>query len=171
MQEDIKGQLIAPSEKPCLVSTERGFSLSYQGRFLYSKYAPDRAILGTIQNLNILPGTLIIAFSPALWLGINALLEKLPENSFVLGVEFDKELHDFADSEFKKIADNTDSTEKKSLRSMAGLLPFSDNDYIVNILSGENYPSKNSYPPLLPHISTFRRAIPLELSAGCQFNT
>lgn len=171
MQEDIKGQLTAPSEKPCLVSTERGFSLSYQGRFLYSKYAPDRAILGTIQNLNILPGTLIIAFSPALWLGIKALLEKLPENSFVLGVEFDKELHDFADSEFKKIADNTDSTEKESLLSKAGLLPFSDNDYIVNILSGENYPSKNSNSPLLPHISTFRRAIPLELSAGCQFNT
>ena len=160
----------APHEKPCLVSTERGFSLSYQGRFLCSKYAPDRAILGTIQNLTILPGTLIIASSPALWLGLNALLEKLPEKCFILGLEFDKELHEFADSELKKIIENIDSADKESFLSKVALLPYSDNDYIVNILSGEDFPSKKADFSILPHISTFRRALSLEMSAGSQFN-
>lgn len=169
MLELQEGQQIAP-EKPCLVSTERGFSLSYQGRFLYSKYAPDRAILGTIQNLTLLPGTLIIAVSPALWLGLDSLLEKLPENCFLLGVEFDEKLHDFADSELKKITENLDSEKKENLLSKVALLPYSDNDYIVNILSGEDFPSKNEASSILPHISTFRRAIPLEMSAGSQFN-
>ena len=127
MLELQEGQQIAP-EKPCLVSTERGFSLSYQGRFLYSKYAPDRAILGTIQNLTLLPGTLIIAVSPALWLGLDSLLEKLPENCFLLGVEFDENLHDFADSELKKITENLDSEKKENFLSKVALLPYSDND-------------------------------------------
>ena len=64
-------------QKPCLVQTERGFSVSYKDRFLYSKYAPSRAIEGAIQNLSLLPGTLILAFSPALWLCLDKLLEKL----------------------------------------------------------------------------------------------
>ena len=147
-------------ETPCLVSTERGFSVSYKGRFLYSKYAPERAILGAIDSLQILPNTLILAFSPALWLGLEELLEKLPEDCFVLGVEADENLHEFAKTELEKL-----QTTKNT-----ALLPYELNDYIVNILSGEDFPSKKEIGSLLPHISTFRRAIPLEMSAGTQFN-
>ena len=159
-------------EKPCLVSTERGFSVSYNGRFLYSKYAPERAVLGAVQNLTILPSTLIIAFSPVLWHGLFALLEKLPENCFVLGVEFDEQLHEFAKNELeKRLFPQMQNAELSKFLNRVALLPFEDNDYIVNILSGENFPSKNAQAEIIPHISTFRRAIPIEMSAGTQFNT
>ena len=67
-------------------------------------------------------------------------------------------------------ASTKSEAKKENLLSKVALLPYSDNDYIVNILSGEDFPSKNAASSILPHISTFRRAIPLEMSAGSQFN-
>lgn len=151
----------APSQKPCLVETPRGFSVFYNERFLYSKYAPDKAIEGTISSLQILPGTLILALSPALWLGLPSLLKKLPENCFVLGIEFDENLHEFSESSLEKL-----KSENSALFSRVALLPFSENEYFVNVLCGE----KSLENLKIPHISTFRRAIPLEMSAGTQFS-
>lgn len=160
MQENIAGGVSSP-QKPCLVQTPQGFSVSYQNRFLYSKYAPSRAIFGAVQSLTILPGTLILALSPALWLGLEELLQKLPEDCFVLGIEADENLHEFAQERLTEL--------KKSGTNLAldkvALLPFSENDFIVNILSGER-PVEGLN---IPHISTFRRSIPLEMSAGTQF--
>ncbi|MBR1535921.1 MAG: DUF115 domain-containing protein [Treponema sp.] len=146
------------SEKPCLVQAGRGFSVSYKGRFLYSKYAPERAICGAIESLTLLPGTLIIAASPLLWLGLNSLLKKLPENCFVLGVETDENLYELA----KNALDSSVSAQDDRI----ALLPFRENDYIVNILCGERAVASLN----LPHISTFRRSIILEMSAGTQFS-
>ena len=167
------------SEKPCLVKTAQGFSVSYKKRFLYSKYAPNRAILGTIENLKILPNSLILILSPALWLGLRELLEKLPENCFILGIEIDENLHKFAREKFfeikkdfqnKKKTDNSNENYSKEKievdLSNVALLPFSENEYIVNILSGE----RNVEELKIPHISNFRRAIPIEMSAGTQFD-
>jgi len=147
-------------QKPCLVQTERGFSVSYQNRFLYSKYAPSRAIEGAIDSLTILPGTLILALSPALWLGLDKLLERLPQDCFVLGIETDENLHEFAEEKLSQLKVNGTNLGK------VALLPFSENEYIVNILSGE----RTLEALKLTHISTFRRAIPIEMSAGTQFN-
>ncbi len=147
-------------QKPCLVQTPQGFSVSYQNRFLYSKYAPSRAILGAIGSLEILPGTLILALSPALWLGLRELLQKLPEDCFILGIEADESLHGFAQEKLTELKNNGENLSK------IALLPFSENDYIVNILSGE----KEIEGLNLPHISTFRRAVPIEMSAGTQFS-
>lgn len=152
-------------QKPCLVQTERGFSVSYNGRFLYSKYAPSRAIEGAVQNLSILPGTLILALSPALWLGLSELLSKLSEDCFILGIECDKFLHDFAKEQFEKIKEDFKDKSGAERVSRVALLPFEENEYIVNILSGEK--TVDSLP--LPHISYFRRSIPIEMSAGTQF--
>ncbi len=149
------------NEKPCLVEAGRGFSVSYQNRFLYSKYAPDRAIKGAVESLTLLPGTLILALSPALWLGLAELLQKLPEDCFVLGIESDENLHEFAEEQLEKLKADSSNTDF----SKVALLPFSENDYIVNILSGERSVEALS----LPHISTFRRAVPIEMSAGTQF--
>ena len=148
-------------EKPCLVEAGRGFSLSYQKRFLYSKYAPDRAIKGAIDSLTILPGSLILALSPALWLGLEELLRRLPEDCFVLGIETDEKLYEFAKEQLEEL--RTKSSNQNFSR--IALLPYSENDYIVNILSGERVVAGLD----LPHISTFRRALPLEMSAGTQF--
>ena len=147
-------------QKPCMVQTAQGFSVSYQNRFLYSKYAPSRAIEGAIDSLTILPGTLILSLSPALWLGLDKLIEKLPQDCFVLGIETDKNLHEFAEEKLAELKKNGKVGEK------VALLPFSENEYIVNILSGERLVKELS----LPHISTFRRALPIEMSAGTQFS-
>ena len=143
-----------------MVQTAQGFSVSYQNRFLYSKYAPSRAIEGAIDSLTILPGTLILSLSPALWLGLDKLIEKLPQDCFVLGIETDKNLHEFAEEKLAELKKSGKVGEK------VALLPFSENEYIVNILSGERLVKDLS----LPHISTFRRALPIEMSAGTQFS-
>lgn len=147
-------------QKPCMVQTAQGFSVSYQNRFLYSKYAPSRAIEGAIDSLTILPGTLILSLSPALWLGLDKLIEKLPQDCFVLGIETDKNLHEFAEEKLAELKKSGKVGEK------VALLPFSENEYIVNILSGERLVKDLS----LPHISTLRRALPIEMSAGTQFS-
>ena len=149
-------------EKPCLIETAQGFSVSYKNRLLYSKYSPDRVILGTIKKLDILPGTLILALSPVLWLGLASLLEKLPENCLVLGIETDKELYELAKSQLEK----QKSGLSKDFQEKVFLLPLEENDFIVNILTGE----RKSSAITLPASSTFRRVLLLEMSAGVQFS-
>ena len=85
------------TEEPCLVKAGQGFSVLYKNRFLYSKYSPQKAIEQTIANLDILPQTLILCFSPCLWYGLKELLAKLPENSLILGIEADKKLFELAE--------------------------------------------------------------------------
>lgn len=78
--------------KPCLVETSQGFSVKYNERFLYSKYNPEKNILQIVENISILPGTLILCFSPLLGYGINNLIKKLPNDCILLGCEVDEEL-------------------------------------------------------------------------------
>lgn len=78
--------------KPCLVETSQGFSVKYNERFLYSKYNPEKNILQIVENISILPGTLILCFSPLLGYGINNLIQKLPNDCILLGCEIDEEL-------------------------------------------------------------------------------
>lgn len=78
--------------KPCLVETSQGFSVKYNERFLYSKYNPEKNILQIVENISILPGTLILCFSPLLGYGINKLIQKLPNDCILLGCEVDEEL-------------------------------------------------------------------------------
>ena len=84
------------TSKPCLVETRQGFSVLYQNTPLYSKYAPKDSILKVIDNLQILPNTLILCFSPVLGYGLQELVNKLPESSFILALEKDKNLYDFS---------------------------------------------------------------------------
>jgi len=83
------------NQKPCLVNTAQGFSVSYQNKFLYSKYAPSKAILQTVSTLNLLPGTLILCLSPLLPYGLLELITKLPDNCILLGIEVDSNLREF----------------------------------------------------------------------------
>nr|MCR5400451.1 DUF115 domain-containing protein [Treponema sp.] len=83
-----------PLNKPCLVQTGQGFSVEYQGKLLYSKYNPSRNILRTIENLNLLPETLLICLSPVLDYGVREIIQKvnLSQNSRCLFLEKDREL-------------------------------------------------------------------------------
>ncbi|MBR5966676.1 MAG: DUF115 domain-containing protein [Treponema sp.] len=73
------------------------FTLQYKNRFLYSKYNPQKNILQAVQNLSLLPGTLVLAFSPALFYGFAELQEKCrASGSEILCVEADPALHAFA---------------------------------------------------------------------------
>ncbi|MBQ5536409.1 MAG: DUF115 domain-containing protein [Treponema sp.] len=141
-------------EKPRLVDTGRGFSVSYKGRLLYSKYAPEKAIEKTLDTLEIRAATIVLCASPALWHGIEKLCGKLGSDCLALGIETDKDLHDFAEAalEKKKAADS-------SLR--AELLPLVMNGKIAEILSRE-ISAGFRIPPV-------RRVIMIEMSGGAAF--
>ena len=91
MTETIKSN----TKKPCLVQTAQGFSVSYDEKFLYSKYNPSKSILGVIENLKLLPQTVILCVSPVLNYGLKELAQKLPEDCIMIGCELEDELYDF----------------------------------------------------------------------------
>lgn len=138
-------------EKPCLVDTGRGFSVSYKNRLLYSKFAPQKTILSVISDLKILPGTLFLIFSPALWYGIEPLIKKLPENCFIIAVEAEKALYDFSLAHLDKIILSSPEIKGKII-----FLPPEKIGNIVNIIYGADF------PPLY----NFRRTACLEFSGG-----
>lgn len=88
--------------KPCAVEkieTSQGFSVSYKGHFLYSKYNPSKNIISAVEGLNLLPGTIILCFSPLLGYGLSELTDKLPENCLIILCEAEKDLYDFSKAE------------------------------------------------------------------------
>ncbi len=94
---------VESNNKPCLVETERGFSVSYKNHLLYSKYNPGRNILSIVEKIEILPGTIILCFSPVLKYGLEQLAEKLQENCLMFGIEADRELYRLSESESKNL--------------------------------------------------------------------
>lgn len=134
------------TEEPCLVKAGQGFSVLYKNRFLYSKYSPQKAIEQTVVNLDILPQTLILCFSPCLWYGLKELLAKLPENSLILGIEADKKLFELAEKKLDEIKKSCPQDSKKVLLTS---------------------PSKiEELIKTLPH---FRRTVSIEMSGGTFF--
>lgn len=150
--------------KPCLVHAGQGFSVIYKNRSLYSRYDPSKAVVQSVKSLNILPGTLILAISPCLWYGLTELLSQLPENCLILGIEYDKNLYELARDELTKITGtNTVSPVKKNVL----LLPPEEVCLLPSLLSVPDFKTPSGI--MLPSPGTFRRAIPLVMSAGNQF--
>ncbi len=142
-------------EKPQILETERGFSVLYKNRFLYSKYDPKRAILKAIDSLSIRTGTLVLCASPALWHGIEELCEKMGKDCLALGIETDKNLHEVAYSELLK-------KKSKHPALPAHLLPIEKNNALSLFLS---------HSEVLPfEIPFVRRVIFLEFSGGAAFH-
>ncbi|WP_147634560.1 6-hydroxymethylpterin diphosphokinase MptE-like protein [Treponema pectinovorum] len=94
---------IQNTEKPCLIDVGQGFSVLYRQRYLYSKYAPQKSILQTISEISILDESLILAFSPCLWYGIEGLVDKISEKSFIVGIEEDENLFNLALQKLQEI--------------------------------------------------------------------
>ncbi len=143
---------------PCLVDTGRGFSLSYKGRFLYSKYAPDKAVVQAVKSLRLLPGTLIVASSPCLWYGLSELEEILPPKCFILALEADKNLYEFAKAEFDKIQ------REKAYKNVLLLPPEEISNLTQLILHSGRYENSD-----FPQVFDFKRAIYFDFSGGSAF--
>jgi len=90
------------NQKPCLVETTQGFSVSYKDHLLYSKYAPSKNIIKKIQDTQILPGTIILCISPVLTHGIQELLAKLPEDCILVLCEREEALWAFSKEIYSK---------------------------------------------------------------------
>ena len=145
-------------QKPCLVSTPQGFSVSYKNKFLYSKYNPSKTILSTIENLALQAESIILAVSPVLTYGIKELLQKLPENCLVIAVEEDKELFDFIN----------EHKEEYGFSKNFILIPHEELYFFPSLLAGPEVSLANGH--ILPQAGLFRRIIRIDFSAGSTFN-
>lgn len=144
--------------KPCLVETSQGFSVKYQEKLLYSKYAPAKAVCQKIESLQILPGTLFLGFAPVLSYGIKELCDKLPEDCLLLLCEADSNLWSFETDKISEL----------------------DNEKIVRLTPNELYNlpvfiQKSSYTfecgKTVNFAGNFRRVIRFDFSAGVQFHS
>lgn len=145
-------------QQPCLVETPQGFSISYKNKFLYSKYNPKKNILQTIENLQLLPGTIILCCSPVLSYGLKELSQKLPQNCIMLGCELEDSLLDFINSNIENY---------KTLPNFT----FLTKDEIYNLpplLTNNSSKLKSGF--ILPKTSNFRRILKIDFSNGVQFH-
>ena len=166
------------NQKPCLVNTAQGFSVSYQNKFLYSKYAPNKAILQTVSSLNLLPGTLILCHSPLLPYGLLELISRLPDDCILLGVEIDSNLSDFIKSfqpQSELVSTNTPEkiiTQNWQELNSTGKFTFLSKDEIYNlpvILNKKSYITEKGFS--LPVAGTFRRVLCINCSAGTRLHS
>ena len=148
--------------KPCPVQARQGFSVYYRNRYLYSQYDAEKPVSRLIDSLTILPETLILAYSPVLGTGLPRLLERLPENCFILAVEFDPALYDFfmnTDTAKAALSDPRFSAVLlKRPEDIAGLLARTGQSAAFKT-AGSALPSQGSY----------RRCLPVEMSGGTAF--
>ena len=140
---------------PRPLKTEGGLSVLYKGRYLYSKYAPEKSVKRTVLSKSVAPGTLVLACSPVLCLCLAELCASLPENCFVLGCEFDAALYDFS---LKYIPPSIPNFAMLSPEELPNL-PF--------MLTSRRAETKSG--ALLPPAGTFRRVLRADFSAGTQF--
>lgn len=145
------------------------FTVQYKNRFLYSKFNPEKNIISAIEKSEILPGTLIMIFSPCLFYGIEALAEKcgeeLGKSVFIVAVEAEENLLELSLKQKNKLE-----------KIPAGALQFFPKDALnaqginsfLEILSTSS--SKKIAGLALPPPGTFRRAIRFDFSGGVFFN-
>ncbi len=144
-------------EKPRLVSTNRGFSVFYENRYLFSKYDPQKALSTLIKDTIILDNSLILCNSPVLPFCFELIQNKLKsenvENCFVLGVEANTELYNFFLEQDYSFCINSGLILLEKQNDIALLL---ENQYTGTYYKGGNF-------PLLSHV---KRIIVLESSSN-----
>lgn len=146
--------------KPCLIETGQGFCVKYKDRLLYSKYNPQKNILNVIQNLEILPGTLILACSPVLGYGLQELCKKIPSGCLIALCEFEDALKNFSKPYLSEIISE----------NQGKIVFLSKNDiYSLNEILLKKHPVLES-GEIFPQKGTFRRAVKIDFSAATQFH-
>ena len=137
-----------PAEQPSLIDTGKGFSVSYLGRLLYSRYDPSRNPLAAIKTTSIRNETLVICPSPVLGYALGELLDILPKDCLVLAVECDENLMAFSAAHIPERV-----LKHPSLRYIRTSVPAKVVEYIDGL----------RMPP-------FRRCLRLDLSGGAALN-
>lgn len=140
------------NEKPRLVNAGQGFSIlntvNYKGRFLYSKYSPDKAVVAAVNRLQVLPQTLVVICSPCLWYGLNELCDLLPENCSIIALEADDALLELAEDSL------LDQSQKQRVKLFSLNEPQKVNEYLLQNTNAGN----------------FKRALRIDFSAGVSFS-
>lgn len=88
---------------PLAVDTGRGLIINYQGKNLYSQYNPVKTPETIAETAVLHEETLYIVPSPLLLYGIEKLLYRLPETSFILAIEIDQKLMKISMNHIKPI--------------------------------------------------------------------
>ena len=79
---------------PELLKVQDQYTILYKNSFIYDKNRPIEKIEQKINNIEIKNNSLILIPSPVLFYGLKTLYKKLPENCFILCVEYEKELYE-----------------------------------------------------------------------------
>ncbi|NOY09175.1 MAG: DUF115 domain-containing protein [Spirochaetes bacterium] len=77
---------------PLVKTTGRGQNVLYRGRYLYSTIDPEGSVAERVERFSLQENTLIYIPSPALGYGIKRLIDRIPENTYILCVEADQAL-------------------------------------------------------------------------------
>lgn len=79
-------------DSPRLIETQRGITLEYRSKYLYSKHNPLR-VLSIVENTILQENTVYLLPSPLLFYGVDKLHEKLPKSSLIIPIEYDESLY------------------------------------------------------------------------------
>lgn len=137
-----------PAEQPSLIDTGKGFSVSYLGRLLYSRYDPSRSSLAAIKTTSIQNETLVICPSPVLGYALSELLDILPKDCLVLAIECDENLMAFSAAHIPEQV-----LKHPRLKYIRTSVPAKVVEYIDGL-----------------RMQPFRRCLRLDLSAGAALN-
>ncbi|MBT3275770.1 MAG: DUF115 domain-containing protein [Spirochaetales bacterium] len=128
---------------PRLVEADRGYTISYKDRLLYSSRSPRKRPETIVRSLTLRLHTLVIIPSPLLCYGIDLLLSDLPDDCHLLCVEIDEQL-------MRITLDNLPDFAKSSKVS---LLRADTPEKIIEFLENIGF-------------QRFRRVVPVPLSGG-----
>lgn len=81
---------------PLLIDTGRGFSVLYKGRHLYSSTDPVKRTVLRSNQVTFQKDTLYILSSPLLFYGVEELITRIPESSFLICFEYSDILFNFS---------------------------------------------------------------------------
>ena len=137
--------------KPCLLECRQGLSVlksvTYRGKALYSKYAPDKAVKALVEKQTLLDSSVFLLESPALWYGAKELLEKISDTSIMCAFEADRELFAFS----KDILKEKDFADK------------------IHFFSPDSLDAFDAFLRKEVEEKSLKRIIPLDFSAGVNF--
>jgi len=172
-------------DAPRAVDAGRGVSVLYKGRYLFSRYDPYKTLQKRLESFSVLPGSLILCFSPVLPFVIDSirhmLMRKNISGCFILGAEADKALYDFyraqkkADvqaphGDFPHAADFSQTSAAENARDFcpdAAVLLNQVSD-IARLLEGAPFGGRYEGAKL-PDIGFFKRVLVFEASGAAAF--
>lgn len=143
-------QARSEEDKPCLVETRQGLSVLYKNRYLYSKYNPVASIERLVDSLEIREGTLVLCFSPVLGYGLERLAAGLPQNSFMLAMEADRQLMEFYNQD--------------TIPTGVGFLPADKLGRLYQLLTRKNQVAENGVK--IPQPGTFKACLRVDFSGA-----